>query len=132
MQVPASHPSHALLTHLLIALFHTRTHPLVAIIGRASCPHVTWIVTRPHLCPLASPHSPLRCCVVVSMQLHPPVAIVHTQTHPRVAIVRTGACLPIVFVDALPHPLVVFVGQPSPRASLTSGPSRPDLSLKRL
>ncbi|KAJ7793974.1 hypothetical protein B0H14DRAFT_3497506 [Mycena olivaceomarginata] len=32
-----------------------------------------------------------------------------------------GPRLPVVFVDALPHPLVVFVGRPSPRASALSG-----------
>ncbi|KAJ7838859.1 hypothetical protein B0H14DRAFT_3459091 [Mycena olivaceomarginata] len=118
-------------THLLVALFHTRTqppiafvrvrtHPLVAIVGRESRPHVTWIITRPHLCPLAGPHSPPRRCVFVGTQLHPPVAIVRTRTHPLVAIVRTGARLPVVFVDALPHPLVVF-----PHLCVVAGPHSP-------
>ncbi|KAJ7895569.1 hypothetical protein B0H14DRAFT_3426178 [Mycena olivaceomarginata] len=91
-------------THLLIALlFHTQTqlpiafvrtqtHLLVAIVRRASCPHVTWIATWPHLCVVAGPHSPLRCCVFVG-----------THLHLLVVIVRTRACLPVVFVDALPH-----------------------------
>ncbi|KAJ7869710.1 hypothetical protein B0H14DRAFT_3440455 [Mycena olivaceomarginata] len=122
--------------HLLIALFHTRTqppitfvcmqnHPLVTIIGRASRPHVTWIVIRPHLCPLAGPHLPPRHCIFFGMQLHPPIGIVRTRTHSLVAIVRTRARLPVIFGDTLPHPLVIFVGRPSPpRLGIVGGQFR--------
>ncbi|KAJ7714520.1 hypothetical protein B0H14DRAFT_3522978 [Mycena olivaceomarginata] len=89
-------------TQLPIAFVRTQTHPLIAM--RASRPHVTWIVIRPHPCLLAGPHFPPRRCVFVGTQLHPPVTIVRTRTHPLVAIVRTRALLPIVFVDALPPP----------------------------
>ncbi|KAJ7832234.1 hypothetical protein B0H14DRAFT_3871996 [Mycena olivaceomarginata] len=72
-------PSNGMMHAPPIAFVRTQTHPLVAIVGRASRPHVTWIIIRPHLCPLAGPHSPPRRpaftptrCVFVGTQLHPP------------------------------------------------------------